>query len=57
MSGVEIRQRTASEEQRGNRRRQEGRPTPLNRASWNTEIPVANAWKCNEKLTGQYYHY
>ena len=37
MSGVEIRQRTASEGQRGGRRGQERRPTPLHRASWSTD--------------------
>ena len=35
MSGVEIRQMAASAGQRGGRRGQEGRPTPLYRASWN----------------------
>ena len=37
MSGVEIRQRAASEGQRCGRRGQEGRPTPLHWASWSTE--------------------
>ena len=37
MSGVEIRQRAASEGQRGGRRGQEGWPAPLYRASWSTE--------------------
>ena len=37
MSGIEIRQRTASEGQRGSRRGQEGQPTPLYRASWSTD--------------------
>ena len=36
MSGVEIRQRAASEGQRGGRRGQEGQPTHLYRASWST---------------------
>ena len=36
MSGVEIRQRAASEGQRGGRRGQEGQPAPLLRASWST---------------------
>ena len=36
MSGVEIRQRAASEGQRGGRRGQEGWPNPLYRASWST---------------------
>ena len=36
MSGVEIRQRTASEGQRGGRRGQEGQTAPLYRASWST---------------------
>ena len=38
MSGVEIRQRAASERQRGGRRGQEGRPAPLYRASWSTAL-------------------
>ena len=37
MSEVEIRQRVASEGQRGGRRGQEGRPAPPYRASWSTE--------------------
>ena len=36
MSGVEIRQRAASEGQRVGRRGQEGWPAPLFRASWST---------------------
>ena len=36
MSGVEIRQRAASDGQRGGKRGQEGRPAPLHRASWST---------------------
>ena len=36
MSGVEIRQRAASEGQRGGSRGQEGQPAPLYRASWST---------------------
>ena len=36
MSEVEIRQRAASEGQRGGSRGQEGLPTPLHRASWST---------------------
>ena len=38
MSGVEIRQRAASEGQMGGRRGQEGRPAPLYRASWSTAL-------------------
>ena len=38
MSGVEIRQRAASERQRGGRRGLEGRPAPLYRASWSTAL-------------------
>ena len=38
MSGVEIRQRAASEGQRGGRRGQEGWPAPLHRASWSTDL-------------------
>ena len=38
MSGVEIRQRAASEGQRGSGRGQEGRPAPVHRASWSTVI-------------------
>ena len=37
MSGIEIRQTAASEEQRCSRRGQEGQPTPLHRASLSTE--------------------
>ena len=40
MSGVEIRQRAASEGQRGGRRGQEGRPAPLYRASWSTVLKL-----------------
>ena len=36
MSGVDIRQRAASEDQMGSRRGQEGRPAPLHRARWST---------------------
>ena len=36
MSAVEIRQRTASEGQRGGRRGQEGQPAPIHRAGWST---------------------
>ena len=36
MSGVEIKQRAASEGQRGGRRGQEWRPTPLHKTSWST---------------------
>ena len=36
MSEIEIRQRAASEGQRGGRRGQEGWPSPLYRASWST---------------------
>ena len=38
MSGVEIRQKAASEGQGGGRRGQEGRPAPLHRASWSTGL-------------------
>ena len=38
MSGVEIRQRAASEGQRGGRGGQEGWPAPLYRASWSTDL-------------------
>ena len=47
MSGVEIRQRAASEGQRGGRRGQEGRPAPLYRASWSTEYTIQD---CSNKL-------
>ena len=40
MSGVEIRQRAASEGQRGGRRGQEGQLAPLYRASWSTVCHV-----------------
>ena len=36
MSGVEIRQRVALKGQRGGRKRQEGQPAPLYKASWST---------------------
>ena len=39
MSGVEIRQRAASEGQKRGRRGQEWWPTPLHRASWSTGFP------------------
>ena len=38
MSGVEIRQKAATEGQRGSRRGQEEWPTPLYRDSWSPEI-------------------
>ena len=38
MSGVQIRQRAASEWLRGGRRGQEGQPAPLYRASWSTVV-------------------
>ena len=37
MAGVEIKQRAASEGQRGGRRGQERQPAPLYKASWSTE--------------------
>ena len=41
MSGFEIRQRAASEGQRGSRRGQEGQSTPLYRAGWSTGLYIS----------------
>ena len=43
MSGVEIRQKAASEGQRGGRKGQEGWPSPLHRASWSTAEKGVNS--------------
>ena len=44
MSGFEIRQRAASEGQRGDWRGQEGWPAPLYRASWSTAVCHSNMY-------------
>ena len=49
MSGVEIRQRAASEGQSGGRRGQEGWPAPLHRASWST-VPIFVRPNCHHML-------
>ena len=54
MSGVEVRQRAASEGHRGGRRGQEGRPAPLYRASWSTEMPpLIQSVVSNDSVSGQ----